>query len=126
MKKSLGNAINWFEIPVADLPRATKFYETIFAKPLRLETMGPSQMAVFAYDREGVGGCLMKSGQMKPHRDGAVVYLNAAPSIDTVLERIAKAGGAVSLAKTALPEGMGFFAHMIDTEGNRVGLHALS
>jgi len=25
-----------------------------------------------------------------------------------------------------LPEGMGCFAHIIDSEGNRVGLHALA
>ena len=27
--------------------------------------------------------------------------------------------------KTALPPGMGFFAHFVDSEGNRVGLHSL-
>ena len=27
----LMNAINWFEIPVADFDRARKFYETIFS-----------------------------------------------------------------------------------------------
>ena len=36
-----------------------------------------------------------------------------------------RAGGKVALPKTALPEGLGFFAHIIDSEGNRVGLHAL-
>jgi predicted enzyme related to lactoylglutathione lyase len=35
------------------------------------------------------------------------------------------AGGEIALPKTALPPGLGFFAHIIDSEGNRVGLHAL-
>jgi predicted enzyme related to lactoylglutathione lyase len=35
------------------------------------------------------------------------------------------AGGKISLPRTALPEGMGFYAHILDTEGNRVGLHAI-
>jgi uncharacterized protein len=126
MKKELDNALNWFEIPVADLNRAIKFYERVLSKPLRQEAMGPVQMAVFSYDQKGVGGALMKAPEMTPHRDGAIVYLNAAPSIDATLARIADAGGSVALPKTALPEGMGFFAHMIDTEGNRVGIHAMA
>jgi predicted enzyme related to lactoylglutathione lyase len=39
---------------------------------------------------------------------------------------VEKAGGRITLARTALPEGMGFFAHFVDCEGNRVGLHALA
>ena len=31
---ALNNAISWFEIGVADLDRATKFYEDIFGDPL--------------------------------------------------------------------------------------------
>jgi len=54
-----------------------------------------------------------------------MIYLNAAPKIDDALARVAKAGGKVVLPKTALPGDMGFYAHMIDSEGNRVGLHAL-
>jgi uncharacterized protein len=126
MKKELDNAINWFEIPVADLNRAIKFYERVLTKPLRQESMGPVRMAVFSYDQLGVGGALMQAPEMTPHRDGAIVYLNAAPSIDATLARIADAGGSVALPKTALPDGMGFFAHMIDTEGNRVGIHAMA
>jgi uncharacterized protein len=55
-----------------------------------------------------------------------VVYLNAGATIDPVLARVAKVGGAVATPKTALPPGMGFFAHITDSEGNRVGLHALA
>jgi predicted enzyme related to lactoylglutathione lyase len=31
----------------------------------------------------------------------------------------------VVLDKTALPDGLGVFAHILDCEGNRVGLHAV-
>jgi len=33
------DAIPWFEIPVADLDRAQRFYETLFARSLRREQM---------------------------------------------------------------------------------------
>ena len=36
------------------------------------------------------------------------------------------AGGSVLVGKTALPPGMGSFAQIVDTEGNRIGLHALA
>jgi predicted enzyme related to lactoylglutathione lyase len=118
------NAINWFEIPVRDLARAQRFYEAILGAPLEREAMEGQQMAVFPFERQaGVGGCLVVG---QPSADGSLVYVNAAPSIDAVLKRVESAGGRIALPKTALPDGMGFFAHFTDTEGNRVGVHALA
>jgi len=56
---------------------------------------------------------------------GIRIYLDCMPSIDAVLARIEKAGGQIVAPKSALPPGMGFIAHLRDTEGNEVGLHAL-
>jgi hypothetical protein len=118
------DALSWFEIPAADLPRATRFYEAVFACKLKSETMGPQQLSIFAYERPGVGGCLIAGEDRKPAGNGTIVYLCVA-ALDEALERVGRAGGKIALSKTALPEGMGFFAHIIDSEGNRVGLHAL-
>jgi uncharacterized protein len=120
------NAVTWFEIPAADLERAQRFYETVLGAPLRREQMGPQQLAVFAYDDNGVGGCLhIDTPPVRPSRDGTRVYLDASPSLDAALGRVERAGGRVAIGKTALPPGMGFFAHIEDSEGNVVGLHAL-
>jgi predicted enzyme related to lactoylglutathione lyase len=43
-----------------------------------------------------------------------------------VLERVSAAGGKALIPRTALPPGMGYFARILDTEGNQVGLHAIS
>ncbi|HJV95726.1 MAG TPA: VOC family protein [Albitalea sp.] len=121
------SALNWFEIPVRDMDRAQAFYETLLATPLRREAMGPQTLAVFAYDEAGVGGCLLLgSSAPQPASVGTLVYLNAAPSLDAVLARVEAAGGRVSTPKVMLPGDMGCFAHITDTEGNRVGLHALA
>jgi predicted enzyme related to lactoylglutathione lyase len=64
------------------------------------------------------------AGMPEPSVDGALVYLGAGDSLDPVLARVARAGGRVRTPKTQLPEGMGCFAHIEDSEGNRVGLHA--
>ena len=118
------NAIDWFEIPVRDLDRAQRFYETLFDAPLRREQMGEQTLAVFGYDEAGVGGCLLMGDGAQPSPQGSIVYLNAAPSLDAVLARVERAGGRIVTPKVELPGDMGAFAHVVDTEGNRIGLHA--
>jgi uncharacterized protein len=121
------HALNWFEIPVRDMDRAQAFYESLLAAPLRREQMGPQTLAVFRYDEAGVGGCLLAGDDVpEPATQGALVYLNAAPSLDAALARVEAAGGRISTPKVQLPGDMGCFAHITDTEGNRVGLHALT
>lgn len=121
------HAITWFEIPVRELDRAQRFYEAVLERPMTRETMGSEQMALFAADAEGVKGCLNIGAEaVAPSAAGTRVYLDATPSLDAALARAARAGGRVVTPKVALPEGMGFFAHIADTEGNVVGLHALA
>lgn len=125
MRHARHNAVNWFEIPADDLDRAQAFYEAVFATPLRRQRLGAHAMAVFPYEKYGVGGCLLAgSGMPRPGGDGAVVYLNAEPSLDAALARVRAAGGRVTVPRTDLPDGMGCFAHIADSEGNRIGLHA--
>ena len=121
------SSITWFEIPAADLDRAQRFYETVLASAMRRETIAGSQLAVFAADEDGIAGCLQHASEpVAPSADGTRVYLDASPSLDAALARVAPAGGQVVSPKIALPPGMGYFAHIEDCEGNRVGLHALA
>lgn len=118
--------IAWFEIPATDLGRAQTFYQSILGVQMQNLNMGGANLAVFPYEREtATGGCLLTAPEMKPSADGAVLYLNAGESLDAVLERVPGAGGSVALGRTELPKDMGCFAHIIDPEGNRVGLHAM-
>jgi len=119
------NRVVWFEIPASDLARATKFYETILATSLKAETFGAHELRVFAHDEDAASGCLMKGPGFEPGNGGVVAYLNADPSLDAVLARVERAGGRIAVPRTDLPGDMGSFAHIIDSEGNRVGLHAL-
>ena len=119
------NVAVWFEIPAADFDRAVGFYEKIFDTQLRREKFGPAEMAVFPYDDNAVSGCVMAGAGFKPGAEGCLVYLSAKTDLDGPLSRVKAAGGKVATPKTALPPGMGFFAHFVDSEGNRVGLHSL-
>lgn len=119
--------INWFEIPSSDFARATRFYETLFDTSLRIEPGNAElmQMAVFT-DPVGICcGCVTHSEHQLPSSSGTMIYLDASPSIDMVIQRITLAGGKVYLPKTQLPDDIGYIAHFVDTEGNLIGLHAL-
>ena len=119
--------IDWFEIPVHDLARAQAFYEAVLQTPLQRENYaGPNmQMAVFAGEGDVVKGALMAGNPvLQVGASGTLVYLHAGVSLDDALQRVVDAGGQVAMGKVALPEGLGFMAHMLDVDGNRVGLHA--
>jgi predicted enzyme related to lactoylglutathione lyase len=115
------NAANWFELPTADLERARRFYEVVLGLKLKQEVFGGIPMAIFPY-QDGVGGALLRDDRYRPSPDGAVVYLDATGALDACLARVAAAGGKVVVPRTDIGE-PGFIALVIDTEGNRVGLH---
>ena len=126
---SFRNAISWFEIPAADLDRATRFYETIFQAKLIPMDLDNIRMRMFAItDMEnGVGGAIVDSnGFHRPSAtDGPLIYLNGNPDVQIILDRVEAAGGSIMVPKTAISPEYGFMAVIIDTEGNRIGLHSV-
>jgi len=125
----MNNAISWFEIGTTDLDRATKFYETIFGIKLVPLDLDNIKMRMFPLDdmNSGVGGALVFSnGFHKPSStDGPLVYLNGNPDLQKVLDKVEAAGGKIMLPKTEISPEYGFMGVMIDTEGNRIGLHSV-
>jgi len=120
----MSHAINWFEIPVADLGRAQAFYEAVLGKKLRPEVeVSGEHIAIFPSSKEGVGGALIKSARRKPSSDGAMAYLNCTGALDEVLSRVPKAGGQIVVPRTDIGP-PGFIAIIVDSEGNAVGLHS--
>ncbi|HEX3469479.1 MAG TPA: hypothetical protein VHT05_15465 [Candidatus Elarobacter sp.] len=115
-------AVTWFEIPATDLQRAKRFYEAIFETELMVMDFG-GPMAIFPYENPGIGGCIV-TGRSHPSPHGTLVYLNAAGRLDRTLELVVSAGGRVDSPKTRVSDSIGDVATVIDSEGNRVGLHA--
>lgn len=116
------STITWFEIPATDFARAVRFYETIFATPLRHDSAWPN-MAIFPCERPGITGAITYGEGRRPSSDGVAVYLNCEGRIDEVLGRVESAGGDVVEPKSHIP-GVGWVAQIHDSEGNRIGLHA--
>jgi hypothetical protein len=117
------NALNWFEIPVTDMGRAMKFYGDVLDITFTPGPgMGNGEMAMFP-DEGGVGGALLRSEGWTPGVTGSVIYLNCGNDLDAPLGRVEAAGGKVVWPKTDIGEN-GTFAFILDTEGNRIGLHS--
>ena len=123
------NAISWFEIPTTDINRAQKFYETIFGITMMPMDMPNIKMRMFPLDdmMTQVGGALVDSGgfHKASATDGPLIYLNANPDVQNVLDKVVAAGGSIMLPKTEISPEYGFMAVFMDTEGNRVALHAV-
>ena len=120
------NPVNWFEIPVNDIPRAVRFYEAVFGVSLQTMEMGPAQMAMFPMVQGGqnAGGALVKTDGYTPSHAGTIIYFSVA-DIEGTLRKITAAGGSTIVPKMSIGE-HGYFAQFQDSEGNRVALHSMS
>ena len=128
METPKNNVVGWFEVPVMDMDRAVKFYETVFDFKLQREQMGELDMAWFPFNMEAYGsaGSLVYQPDFyKPSADGVLIYLTA-NSGDVAIElgRVEAAGGKVIMPKKQISEEHGFMALFLDSEGNRVAMHS--
>lgn len=122
------NAVSWFEIPATDLDRAQKFYEAIFGFTMTAMDLPNIKMRMFPIeDRMGVGGAVVYSaGFYNPSAtEGPLLYLNANPDVQLVLDKVEAAGGKIMVPKTEISPEYGHMGVFIDTEGNRIALHSI-
>jgi uncharacterized protein len=121
----MANALNWFEIPVTDFARAKRFYEKVLGIAVEPMVMGPLTMGMLSSDPNAVGGAIVQGDGSVPSASGTLVYLNGGDDLAPLLARVEAAGGSVVVPKTEIGNDFGFFAHFLDTEGNKVGLHSM-
>lgn len=119
------NPVGWFEIPVTDMDRAKAFYGHLFDIKLEDLQMGPISMACFPMHKEGIGaaGCLAQGDGYEPSLAGVLVYFSA-PDLDAAATKVKEKGGRVLAEKYPIGE-HGFVVLAQDSEGNRIGLHAM-
>lgn len=120
------NMVGWFEIPVADMDRAKKFYEAVFNIEISIHNLGGFIMGWFPSATEGKGasGSLVKHETYKPSlTDGVLIYFSC-KDVANELGRIKASGGEVLQPKTEIGGGHGFMALLKDSEGNRIALHS--
>ncbi len=121
----MANALNWFEIPVSDFARAKSFYEKVLDTAIEPMEIGPVTMGMLSTDQNAVGGAIVHGDGGSPSNSGTIVYLNGGEDLAPMLARAQQAGGTVVVPKTEIGNDFGFFAHFLDSEGNKVGLHSM-
>jgi predicted enzyme related to lactoylglutathione lyase len=122
------NVVGWFEIPVHDLDRAVKFYESVFGFRLSRHQMGPADMAWFPVVDKGMGApgsLIFFKDAYKPSADGVLVYFTAfSGDLARELSRVEAAGGKVLQPKRLISDEVGYMGLFLDSEGNRIALHS--
>jgi predicted enzyme related to lactoylglutathione lyase len=119
--KTPQNAVAWVEYAVKNLDKSAAFFGAVLGAPLRRETMGPQEVAVFPYEG-GMSGNLYEGdaiGTAAP-----VIHLNAPAPLESALDRVKTNGGEVVSDILPIPEGR--FAYCKDPDGTRFGLFTQS
>ena len=114
-----------FQIPVDDMARAKKFYNSVFGWKLDdIPGMNYTSAITVPIDEKHVpthtgainGGMMTRSGVFK----APVVTINVS-DIDKAMQKVVKAGGKIAKEKQAIMD-MAYLAYIEDTEGNITAL----
>ena len=116
--------ISIFEIPATDISRAISFYQTILDIKIERMDMPEMQMGIFPYEGQVVTGVIIKAEGYKPSADGVTIYLNGGDKLQVIVDKVEKKAGKILVPKTRHADGSGYFAILLDSEGNKIGLHS--
>lgn len=112
--------ISWVEIPAMDIERATKFYNKVLNLEIQVLDFGKEKMACFPNGE----GAISQAPDFNPSKNGVLVSFNIEKGLNAALKIVTENGGEIVQSKTKIEaEGRGYFALIVDTEGNKVGLY---
>lgn len=121
---SKNNRVVWVDVPVADLGRAMKFYQAVLANNVSKVEMPGMEFAVLDH-QDGNGGCLVPGAEQISSTGGVLVYFNADGRIQAAVAEVEKHGGKILEPVHSIGP-HGYRALLLDSEGNRIALHANS
>lgn len=134
-----GQAI-WFEIPVSDLDRAIDFYSNVLQLKVKRILMLDQEQGYLDKGDGTPGGVLIKKENYQPGQ-GCVLFFYVI-DISQILKNLTEYNGKIITDKTLLKQKnssgdfvisnnlidqkVGYYAEIIDSEGNRIGLYSNS
>jgi uncharacterized protein len=121
---SNNNRVVWVDVPVKDLDRSMKFYQAVLANNVSKVEMPGMSFAVLDH-QDGNGGCLVPGAEQISSTGGVLVYFNADGRIRAAVAEVEKNGGKIVEPVHSIGQ-HGFRALLLDSEGNRIALHANS
>ncbi len=123
------NKVVHFEIPVDDLARAKKFYSSIFGWEITdwpmpggvtytgVRTVSVDEKTFIPKEPGAINGGMTQRSKQVP----TPIITISVSSIDEYVKKIEAAGGKEVMPKGEVPD-MGFYAYVLDSEGNVIGL----
>ncbi len=120
--------VTWVEIPVKDIERAGKFYQTVFGLAAKEVYNGDVRRTLNLFYDETMakpGISLNQTASFEPSEPGKglFIYFDCGEDLTPTLNRVEAAGGKIIMGKTSLGSD-GFYAPILDTEGNSIGLYS--
>lgn len=115
------HTITHIEIPAPDLNKAIAFYSEIFEWGIEVVTV--DHYAFFTIGNTGAGGAFDASLMPAAENIGPQLTIDV-ENIDDTLQKIKNNGGTVTLEKTEIPGGHGFYAVFTDPNHNYLQLHS--
>ncbi len=111
------NPIVYLEIGATNVARSATFYAYVFGWSF---TDPQAQgYTTFTTGTQGIGGGIYRTDAI--HGVGAVIAYIQVADIEATCAQIKHQGGQVLVARKEIPGG-GWFAHFLDSEGNKLGL----
>ncbi len=83
--------VNWIEIPVANMERATKFYTEVLDIQLQPFEIGDVKYALFPSEDRFNNGSLAMGPYYTPSADGVVIFIDGGKDLTVILNRAAAA-----------------------------------
>ena len=112
------NMVGWFEIPVLDMDRAKKFYDTVFDINIQVQKFNELLMGwfPFAENKMGATGSLVKhaTAYQPSEVKGPLLYFSC-KDVAYNLGKIEAAGGRITQKKTLISNDLGYMAVFVDT-----------
>ncbi len=119
------NLISFFEIPTLDIDKAVKFYNDLFENKIEVVDCGEEKMAFFPGEENNVNGAISQAENFRPSDQGVLIHFDVTGKLDYILEKVTVLGGKIIKSKTIIiPDEHGYFAIILDFDGNRIGLHS--
>lgn len=122
------NVVGWFEIPALDMDRAIAFYKSVFGFDIHRLTLLNEDMAFFPAVENGMGspGALTCSPDFyQPKDNGVLIYFTSqGGDVAVELSKVEAAGGKIVIPKKQISPEHGFIGLVLDSEGNRIGIHS--
>lgn len=132
--------IVWFEIPVTDFNRAVDFYTKVLLINIKIIKLLDQELGLLEKQDGSIGGVLVRKDDHK-QGSGCTLFFYVTDISQTLIQVQENSGtvvtpknllrqrnewGKVVIAENLIDQNVGYFAEILDCEGNKIALYSHS